>query len=158
MNILRKKGRDLAKEVTELVIMHMECAAHILNDEDKKINLNIALYNLAVTVRISLAVACKKHKIGFADNDPIELLFSKTNHVLPREIAVMSKDISYWHDELPYVHEPVMSSDEGCAAGKKIQKFYNEYIVKYQEDLWREDELWRSDESTMHTSSKIGKF
>ena len=152
MTFLRKNGEDMVNDATKLVFMHADCAAHILKEAKREVNTNIALYSLAVIVKISLAVACRKHRIGFSGNDPIELLFKKTCHVLPHEIAVISKNICYWHNELPYEHEPAMSSDKGYEAGKKIQDFYNEYIVGYLDDLCREDE------PVVHRTNKIEKF
>ena len=149
MNLNNKNDNEFVDDISNLMLMHADCAAYILKESDT--GPNIALYHLSVIVKVSAMVLCKKHKILFSDSDSIELLLNKTYHVLPADIAGMSKEFCYWHNYLPYVYVSIMTAAEARDVGRRIQTFYNSNVVVYLRELM-------SAEVSHADTSKIANF
>ena len=133
MNLNNKNDDEFANDISNLALMHAGCASHILKESDT--SPNIALYHLSVIVKVSAIVLCRKHNILFSDSDSIELLLNKTYHVLPSYIASISKEISFWYNDLPFEYVSIMTDDEALDVGRKIQTFYNSIVVVYLREL-----------------------
>ena len=128
--MLSKSNKDFLAEVSDLAQMHSDVAAEIFKNkrEDRG---NIALYHLSVIVKISLRVLCLKHQIGSSDEDSLDTLFAKAYRYVPYDIAELEVSIRHWHKNLPYRAKSVLTSVEGNAYGRKIQRFYNDYVMPY---------------------------
>ena len=133
MNLLIKGNADYVNKTVDNIMSHADCAKLLLDNGENFTNM--ALYHLSVLVKIMLKILCKNHNLRYTNYVSIEDLFDKTYKFLPKNILDMANDICYWHGDLQYVYERLMTVNEGMSAAREVQDFYNGTILSYLEKL-----------------------
>jgi hypothetical protein len=130
----------LGKDITEIFKaskQQVNCVSKLLKNlsDNEEALCNIALYHLAVWMKINLRIICMRFSITYTDDESIEALFGKTEEYLPAHIVKMSNKIYSWYNEVQYESINIISVDEACDFARIIEVFFNTSVLNYAVEI-----------------------
>jgi hypothetical protein len=132
-----EENPEMLKEIFESARSKFDCTAKLIKDlkPGEKPNCNLALYNLAVMMKIVMRLTCIRFAVEFTDDDSIETLFDKTIEHLPADILAMSEDVCYWYNRLQYKSADIKTKDETYEIAKRLERYFNEHTLRYANEI-----------------------